>query len=440
MTGALSAGIGALAKDDLPPFHVPLRFFATAPLFLATAGLVWLCDGETWFASRWSAGMLAATHLLTLGFFAMVMLGALFQVVPVLGGGRLPWPRTVATIAHLGLAAGTAALAYGFLHSRPGYLQLALVLLAIAFVTFVGSAATCLLRRRSAALLPVRLAGLAFLATIGLGGALAAGIAWPQFGFVYRLWTDVHAAWGGLGFGLLLVIGVGQQVVPMFHVTPAYGAWSARWPKWLVFLGLVLLPFGSEWSLGGAAAIALGALWHVAATLWLVHRRRRRRADATVLAWQIGLSAVAAALLLAQAETWLPPRWCPLRCVGEPRLLLGILFGLLGIGTIVVGMLTKIAPFLAFLHLQRQALPSLAATRHIPPMADLLSTGAAFALVGLHVAAAVAAVWATWSPHMSSWAGGLLMAEGIALAAVLALAALRYRRAARAIAAAHAAA
>src|SRR5688572_8770269 len=108
-----------LVLDDLPPLRVPLRFFLTAPLFGMVAGILWVLEGHTDFVVRWTPGMLAATHLFTLGFMAMVMIGALFQVVPVLGGGAIP--RTLAPLIHAALTGGTACLAVGLYHQSPAW-------------------------------------------------------------------------------------------------------------------------------------------------------------------------------------------------------------------------------------------------------------------------------------------------------------------------------
>ena len=71
-----------LSFNKAPPFAAPLRFFLTAPLFAMTAGLLLLVLGPDMFASRWMPGLLAATHLITVGFMLQVMLGALIQILP----------------------------------------------------------------------------------------------------------------------------------------------------------------------------------------------------------------------------------------------------------------------------------------------------------------------------------------------------------------------
>jgi len=436
-----SATVGTTGQDGLPPLHVPLRFFLTAPLFGVLAGLLWLYDGDAAFATRWAPGMVAAVHLLTLGFFTMVMFGALFQVVPVLGGRPIPHATLVATVAHVGLTGGTLALAAGLWMGARGWLVLALVLLGLAFAVFVPAVAWGGLRRRAAGLRPVRLALLAFGAAALLGATMAAAISWPKLGIAFRDWTNVHAAWGGLGWGLLLVIGVGHQVVPMFHVTPPFGRFAVRGTAPVVAIGLVLLAVPAPFASGaGTLLIAAAGLFHVGSTLRLLRLRRRRRRDATVFAWQCGLSCIGVALLLALAELLVPAAWRPLAMLREPELLLAVVFGLLGLGTIVLGMLMKIVPFLVFLHLQRRCLPAIGAAKHLPSMDEIVSGRAAFTLLGVHLAAAAAVVAAVLAPTLARFAGALLVADFLLCFAIVVTATRRYRRAGAAIDAAVAAA
>ena len=51
-----------LALDQAPPFHIPARFFLTAPLFATLAGLVLVWEGPALLASRWMPAALAAVR------------------------------------------------------------------------------------------------------------------------------------------------------------------------------------------------------------------------------------------------------------------------------------------------------------------------------------------------------------------------------------------
>src|SRR5512139_3507256 len=99
----------ALSLAQTPPLSVPLRYLLTAPLFAAAAGVVVMLFPDV-FMSRWTPAALAATHLLTLGFLAMTMFGALQQLLPVLAGSTIPRASLFSAVIHLALTSGTLLL------------------------------------------------------------------------------------------------------------------------------------------------------------------------------------------------------------------------------------------------------------------------------------------------------------------------------------------
>ena len=98
-----------LSFENAPPFAAPLRFFLTAPLFSLAAGLLLMAAGPDLLASRWTPGLLAATHLITVGFMLQVMLGALIQILPVVAGVNLGNPLRGGALAARRPLGGSAA-------------------------------------------------------------------------------------------------------------------------------------------------------------------------------------------------------------------------------------------------------------------------------------------------------------------------------------------
>ena len=80
-----------LSLDQAPPISVVLRFFLGGSLFGIAAGLWLLVHGESALIPAASAGQIM-THLLTLGVMLSFMLGALFQMLPVLDDLVYPDP------------------------------------------------------------------------------------------------------------------------------------------------------------------------------------------------------------------------------------------------------------------------------------------------------------------------------------------------------------
>ncbi|MEO8600318.1 MAG: permease, partial [bacterium] len=195
-----------LSFDQTPPVSVPLRFFLTAPVFAIIASLLLIWYGPQALESRWVPLTLTLTHLLTLGFLATAMVGAVVQILPVVAGVHLPRAQLTAGIVHFFLVVGTAALAGAFLLAQPLLFKLALLFLGFAFLWLLGASVFGLWRvsDASATLWAIRLALIALLVTVILGATLASVFAWT-FGLPLVELTDMHARWGLLGWVGLLV-------------------------------------------------------------------------------------------------------------------------------------------------------------------------------------------------------------------------------------------
>lgn len=361
---------GMLAFENAPPFVAPLRFFITAPLFGSLAGLLLAWAGADLLASRWMPDFLAATHLLTVGFMLQVMVGALIQILPVVAGASLAHPVRVSRFCHVGLTLGALSLAFGFFSGQPIYLQSAALVLGGTVAYFLFAAGTALLAvpTTSPTTRGLKLALIALLAVVSLGVVMALALA---FGWALPLpaLADLHAGWGLGGWAGVLLAAVAYVVVPMFQLTPGYPARPSWWfpPLMLAALSLwsaaPLLGWPLLEQLGRLALVCAGVAF-TGLTLRLQGRRRRARADATYRYWQCGLiSCCAALVMLLLAGLWPAlsdwPFWTPL---------FGILLVIGGFVSFIAGMLYKIVPFLAWMHLQNAGMAKVPA----PPMNKLL--------------------------------------------------------------------
>ncbi len=347
-----------LSLEQAPPFDAPLRFFLTAPGFLVLAGALLLWQGPEFFASRWLPVPLALTHLLTLGFMAQVMAGALLQILPVVIGVAVPRPQWTATLIHLPLTLGTLMLAGAFLRGIPVGFHLALGLLGLGFGVALIAFDLAVWRApvTSGTVIAVRCALGALLVTVALGLLLGGYFGWGLSLPVVAL-TTLHAVWGLVGWTVLLVAGIADQVVPMFHITPFY---PRRLSRGFAPLMAAVLTVWSALALGGwetaaraaGAALALGVAVFAGTTLHLLAQRRRKTSDPVLAYWRISMLS-----LLASAVLWLLASFVPaLLPWATVEWLLGILLIVGFAGGVINGMLYKIVPFLAWFHLQAQLL------------------------------------------------------------------------------------
>jgi len=350
-----------LALEQAPPIAVPVRFFVTAPLFGVAAAVGLMVAGPALLHGRWSNTTLGVTHLLTLGFLAMTMFGALMQLLPVLAGSPVRHARIASLVLHALLTGGALLLGFGLWLDQGLMLRLAVPALALAFGGLIAVAGYSLVRapakHASVRAMGFALAALFFAAIIGL--LLAAGHAgqtqhWP------RSLTDVHLAWALVGWVALLVVGVSYQVVPMFQMTPEYPAFMMRWLVPVTFITLILWSasrlakgyiggYGDVVSVVLELVVVVGLVAYAVMTLALQAKRRRRLSDTTRSYWRLGMLS-----LIVCGALWLIGRLWPALAV-DPRyaMALGVLY-LLGFAVSVIsGMLHKIVPFLVWLHLQR---------------------------------------------------------------------------------------
>jgi hypothetical protein len=342
--------IGALSLENAPGFWIPLRFFLTVPVFGVIAAVIVLLDGGQLFQSRWLPDSLAVAHIFALGYIAMAMLGALFQMLPVIMGAAFPQAERAAVLVHLLVSLGTLCLAFAFLVQVPALFAAAIALLVPVLLLFGIGALVAIFKagKANTTARAVQLAALGLIVTVVIGGYLASGHAFEVVPLNRGL-TNYHVTWGVIGWILVLAIGVSEQVIPMFLTTPPYpGLFNKR----LVYLLMFFLCTGSLLPLQGlqqAAVVLVSCLMlvYAAVTVYLLGKRRRKRFDITAWFWRVGMIC-----LMLGAGTSVYGYFGGVLGGADISILSG-LFLLPGFAvSIINGMLYKIVPFLVWLNLR----------------------------------------------------------------------------------------
>ncbi|WP_407280537.1 hypothetical protein U5817_09265 [Aromatoleum evansii] len=410
-----------LSYEAAPAFSTPLRFFLTAPLFGAAAGAALLAAPEL-LDSRWTPGALAVTHLVAVGFMLTVMLGALFQILPVVAGAVIPRSGTVSTVVHLAMTIGALCLAWGLGNSSHAFLLPATVLLGGGLALFVVAAFLGLRRIPVAQATPrdLRIALLGFVVAVALGITLALALG-GQLDLRLLTVLKLHIGWALLGGAGVLLAAASWVVVPMFQITPNYPVPLTRF--WAMGTGAVLLMWSATvYGELGSAEFALSAVLAVlcatfaVSTLNLQRQSRRTVPDMTTRAFQMGMGSFIAGLTCVLAAHQSEHQVWPL--------LAGILILHGGFVSVIVGMLYKIIPFLAWLHLTQDVgkAPNMKKLQPDTPIRRHLALHAA-ALAALVVAALVGNEW------LIRLAGLLIVGEFVFLFANILKVLGNYRRA-----------
>lgn len=399
------------------------------------AGLLLAFGPATAVPDRFSPLVLACTHVLVLGMLAPIMIGALFQLLPVVAGQVVTGAKWVAPFVALGSAGVAAALSVGFLRGeRLGFVwavAIAAPLYGAVIVVLARAGWRMVLPKHAdASLTALRWISVALALTIGLGVALAGSFAgWWQFDVLSGL--RLHVAWGGVGWIAALLLGIASTVVPMFWQTPKPSALWHRWVPRVLWLGLVLFGLAdiAAWSWvapTGALLLALMVVVLSVLALLAVWRAKRRFDPAWVLWLGCALSWLLSAVLYLCLELF---AWLGVEMPSALPWWIGVLALIGGAVFPVNAMLGKIIPFLVFLHLRRQIAIDHAAPKRIPTMQEIILPLHLRWQARLVMCSLCLLLFVPVSPPIFLPLAGLSFAASQAMLAILLLRALfRYRR------------
>lgn len=399
------------ATKMAPPFRLVAKYFIAAVCFF-----VLLCGT---FAFNWQdihgfyfqTKLLAITHLATLGWITMTIFGAMFQLVPVvlevpLWSARLAeWQFWIYLTGVLGLVIGFWGALWGsHMDGSAGFLL-------IAGYAFIWNMIQTMRRVKQWNVTGYFLvAGLIyFFLVISLGATLAVNLGHPFLVRSHLEYLKIHADLGLVGWVLMIIMGVGLKLIPMFTISHGYSerfAWGAFVLINAGLLGIVLdnVIFADETFLPlFLALVALGILSYLFQIVLIFRHRLRKAVDVAMK--HVVLSFTCLFLVLAVAVAIALDPVSP-----ELHDRLTLLYGFLAlfgvISSLIIGQMYKIVPFLVWL--ERYA--PLAGTASVPTMKDLVHVPVArieFALLSLGIASVAVGIFGAWQPLVG--VGGFLL-------------------------------
>jgi len=387
-------GSGSSLPARLPSLWVPLRYFIAAQgAFVAT--LLWAPFQVSDLLDFYYQGHdLALTHLLTLGWITMAIMGASFQLVPVALETTLYSERLARWQFWIMLLGVTAMVGHFWIGRHAGMAFGAGLVLVAAILHVINMGRTLWKLPRWDIVAQHVAAALTYLAaTAVMGNLMALDKIYDFLGGQVLRTIHAHAHLAGIGWVSMMIFGTSYKLIPMFSLGELRDERLARWQFWLLNLGIVGL-FGtlllqSGWALLFALLIA-GA---VGLFLWkmreVLRARRRPRLD-----WGLrhALSAIATLAILTVLGLWLATGWVWSEEFGA-RLAFGYgVLALLGwVSVMIIGMMYKIIPFLVWHH----RYSDFVGLRPVPPATQflgetvprvefwLLHTGIQMTVVGL---------------------------------------------------------
>jgi len=331
-----------LSFDAAPPIKVVLRFFLTGAIFGVAASIFSFFNVES-LNNSVSANTLTVVHLLTLGVMASFMLGALFQMLPVLAGVSINRAEVVSMRVNYALIFGTISLVVSFFNGAFILYLLAAILLSYALFTAAYVMLKELIKVKKTTspkgmmLALGSLVVVLFLALLML--ALRAGYNLP---LNYIDIKNIHLSYALFGWIAMLIISVAFQVIEMFYVTPPY---PKIMQNYLTITISILLLFTIVFTKAIPFIQTLIALILAAfATYTLIRLSQKKRSvsDATIWFWRAGMSSLLLFSILYILSNF----------INISIYLISLTYTFFAI-SIVFAMVFKIVPFLVWFQLNR---------------------------------------------------------------------------------------
>jgi hypothetical protein len=380
------------------PFSLTAAHFGAALLFLVAGSLGLVVVAPDLAAGRYLLPqVVAVTHLLTLGWITTSMLGAFYQLYPVVLGTPMRWHA----LGHGSLALyapGLLLFAGGLQAGWTGVMLVGAALFSAGLLLFLVNAVASLARAPVRDLTWVALAAaFAFLlVTVVLGASLAGNLRWFYLGAnrLQALGVHMHVALGG--WVLLVVVTVGRKLLPMFLLSHDCEDRPGRAAAVLLATGATVLtlfhhvPGGAVMWVAGAL-LAAGAVAFLAQVALYLRHSHRPGLDAGLRLAAAGMVFLAASVVLGG--------WSLATGFAGARLTTAYGAALV-VGTFtpfVAGHYYKILPFLVWNHRYAALVGS---GRRVPKVADLYDMRAANAAALLLTAGAallVACILAGWA-------------------------------------------
>ncbi|HRB38922.1 MAG TPA: cytochrome C oxidase subunit I, partial [Bacteroidia bacterium] len=212
-------------------YKVVLPFYIYAAFAFLLSAILLLTSSSAFTDHYFQPHILAITHLMALGWGTMIILGASHQLVPVLIEGKL-YSNALAYASFILAGIGIPLLVYGFyvfnMHNPAKWGGRFILLSIIAYLINLGVSMSKSKKENIHALFVFTSALWLFL-TGALGLALVYNFTYNMFPHDSLHYLPLHVHAGVIGWFLMLIIGVGSRLIPMFLISKYTNTKLLKW-------------------------------------------------------------------------------------------------------------------------------------------------------------------------------------------------------------------
>ena len=221
---------------------VVLPFYIYAALSFLVATVLLFTSSGVFTQHYFQPHTLAITHIMALGWGTMIILGASHQLLPVLVEGKL-FSSALAYLSFAFAASGIPMLVYAFYTFNIQWqAQLGAIFINAAVVAYLINVAVSITKSKIGNVHAIFIftAAIWLLITTSIGALLVYNFSYSVLSHDSLRYLSLHAHIGIVGWFLLLVMGVGSRLIPMFLISKYDNKKLLWWIFALINSGLII--------------------------------------------------------------------------------------------------------------------------------------------------------------------------------------------------------
>ena len=237
--------MNGLQTNNAPHISVVVPHFIFGAISLFILAVLLILADENLLQAYFNTKLVAITHIAVLGWASMIVFGALYQLIPVVFETAL-YSEKLAKITFWFSGFSVLFLSYSFwIGSYVKLLPYASVCMFLSLLLFVLNVG---LTYKNAALKNIKstfviTAVLWLLITALIGTLISLNFKFNFLSEIHLHYLKIHATVGLIGWFVLLIIGVGATLIPMFLISHELKEKKLKFAYTFINSGLILAVF-----------------------------------------------------------------------------------------------------------------------------------------------------------------------------------------------------
>lgn len=229
------------ALRDIYIYRVILAHYISSAIFFLIVSVLLMFSGDAFIGHYFHPKTLAITHLTTLGWVTFIMMGSLYQLIPVITNKKI-YSSVLAFIVYLLMLIGTILLSISFWIFDIGFIiETAACFLFLGITLFLINILLTMKdsKEKNIEIDFIQASMFWFWLTAFIGSLLAFNFRFTFLPKEHLYYLKVHAHIGLIGWFLCLIIGVASKLIPMFLLSGKLNTKNLTYSYYLINFGLL---------------------------------------------------------------------------------------------------------------------------------------------------------------------------------------------------------